>query len=126
MCSLKEWRIFDMDKINHQDDLLAGLFDRLPEEEPSLAFQRNVMQQVLQEEQRRQKRNEWLELLVTVVVSLFVLFIAIAVFVYSGLFRFDHLDLDLDCVRFYLLIGSLSFFLWMADYKLRKVFGRDK
>ncbi len=111
-----------MSNNNKQDDLLKQLFQQLPDEQLPDSFRMRLMQQVIAEEERRQKRIERYELAAIIIASLFMIAFAILTFIYMGTFTWEWPKFDFSGLGFYFYIGGIASFLLFADYKLRKLF----
>lgn len=115
-----------MDKQQQHPDKLESLFRQLPEKELPAGFRFNVMQHILKEAARRQKRNERIGILMVALASVFMAVLAVATLLYIDLPRPRIPLIDPASLRFYLYIGALTLLLLGADHTLRRVFHKDE
>lgn len=115
-----------MDKQQQQPDKWQDLFRQLPEKELPPDFRFHVMQQVMQEAVRQQKRNERIGLLLAALASALMAGLAIAALFYIDLPRLSIPFIRPSDFPFYLYIGALSLLLLWADHKLRRAFHKDE
>lgn len=114
-----------MDKQQQQPDTWETLFRQLPEKELPAAFRFNVMQQVMKEAVKQQKRNERIGILMVALASLLMIGLAVATLLYIDLPRIRIPLIDPAGLPFYLYIGSLTLVLLWGDHKLRRLFHKD-
>ncbi len=115
-----------MDKHPQHPDKWEDLFRQLPEKELPPAFRFRVMQQVMQEAVRRQKRNERIGILLVSLASALMAGLAIAALFYIDLPRLSIPFIRWGELHFYLYIGVLSLVLLWVDHKLRRAFHKDE
>lgn len=115
-----------MNKKQNQQDRLAHLFRQMPDEELRDTFCADVMQTILQAEQKRQRHKERMELLSIFLVSLMSVAAVVALLVYKGFPAIEITPVTAETIRFYWPIGVVSLLLLLLDQGLRRVFYRDK
>ena len=114
---------------HENDDILKGLFSRLPKEELSAGFRETIMRQVMAEAVRRKKRNERFGLLMAILASTAIIALLVVSFIYLKIPAFDRDLLRIDwqvpdvlSMPFYLYIGFLCLILLGGDYLFRRVY----
>lgn len=118
----------------HKDnlDILEKLFAQLPEEELPTSFRMNVMRQIAHEAAKAQKQSERFGLAAVIIASLAMLGItAYLIHYYIGLPEMGGLQIrwskiDSTIFSFYSYIGLLALLLLWLDYRMRKVFHKEK
>lgn len=106
-------------------DTWGNLFRQLPEKELPADFRFNVMQQVMKEAAKQQKRNERIGILLIILASLLMVALAVATLLYIDLPRIRIPPVDPAGLHFYLYIGGLTLLLLWGDHKLRQLFRKD-
>lgn len=128
-----------MQMYTKENDVLKGLFEKVPTEQLPEGFREQLMQHVRKEAVRIQRRKEQVGLLAVIMGAICMLLIGIAgIYVYlsnvgqaSGLFDSQPLGYvtilqESSYGIFFVWIGALSLFLLMADFWLRRLFFKHR
>lgn len=113
-----------------QTDRWSDLFKQLPEEALPASFHLNVMQEIRKEAVRRKKRKARMEWIGMAAAAMGIIGIASAALAYIGPLQIAFPRINISGMIssglcFYLYIGLLSLLLLVADYRLRRTFGKD-
>lgn len=112
--------------MTEKNDILKGLFSRMPEEELPASFRSHLMRRIMAEAERRQRRNERWGWVAVIAASLLMLGIATASFLYMGIPKLSIRIPDLSTLPFYSYIGLLALVLLATDHKLRQIYKRKQ
>ena len=109
-----------------EKDILKDLFRNMQEEPLPASFRMNVMEQITKEAIKIKKRNERMGLIAVILASLFMVALGIAAFLYMDLPKITIEPIHPSTLHFYLFIGSIVLFLLYLDYRLRRLFHKNK